>query len=264
VDYTGEATGGYAMMTQQWRYHGKAWRRGRTVTDLPVPAAARLQRPRWRDARLVVGLFLVLASAALGSAVVGHADDRSPVYAARTALVPGQRLTEADLTRVEVQLGDLAGGYVAAGRLLAPDRFVLREVRAGELVPVTSVGGRGDVALQPVTIPVDSGSAAGLAVGSRVDVYVNRPAASPAAGSAEPRPVAGDRDSGYAGPQLALHAVSVAGMPSEGGGLGAASSDRPVQVMVPTAAIRGLIGSLDDGARVTLVPVPGSALERAQ
>ena len=144
-----------------------------TVTDLPVPKAARLQRPGWRDARLVVGVLLVLASVALGSFVVAHADDRTAVYAARGPLVPGQRLSDDNLTRVDVQLGSELSRYLSATPGLAPDRYVLREVSAGELVPAAAVGGKDEVGVQPLTLSIDAGSAAALRVGSRVDVYVN-------------------------------------------------------------------------------------------
>ncbi len=235
-----------------------------TTTELPVPAAMRIQRPRWRDPRLVVGLVLVSASVALGSLVVSHADDRIPVYAARTALVPGQRLGDQDLTRVRVQLGAEGQRYLRADRSLAADRFVLREVRPGELVPAASVGDRARVAVQPLTVNVEPGSAATLIVGSQVDVYVNPPAG----GTAHVRPdgggVTGSSDGAFSGPELILHAVSVAGLPAQGGALGSGTGLQPVQVMAPTEAIRGLIAKVDEGSKVTLVPVPGTALEKAQ
>src|SRR6478672_3282413 len=145
-----------------------------TMTELALPKAARLQKPGWRDTRLVVGVLLVLTSAALGSFVVAHADDRTAVYAARGPLVPGQRLGHDNLARVDVQLGSELSRYLSAARGLAGDRYVLREVSAGELVPAAAVGGPGQVGVQPLTLSVDAGSAAPLRVGSRVDVYVNR------------------------------------------------------------------------------------------
>lgn len=218
------------------------------MSDLPVPKATRLQRPAWRDARLLIGLVLVLASVAVGSTVVAAADDRTAMYAAREALVPGQPLTDDDLVRVDVQLGAQGGRYLAAGAGLAPERFVLREVAAGELVPAVAVGGREQVSVQPLTLSVDAGSVAALAVGSRVDVYVNP--ADPAATGAD----------AFTGPVLALEGVSVSGLPKPSGGLsGGAGGDRPVQVMAPRDRIKDIIGQVDDGARVTLVPVPGSS-----
>jgi hypothetical protein len=220
-----------------------------TVTDLPVPTARRLQPPRWRDPRLFVGLLLVLLSVTLGALVVAHADDRVPVYAARVALVPGQPVSPDDLRRVDVQLGGQQDHYLAAG-VVASDRFVLRPVEAGELVPSTAVGGRDDVGVQPLTLGVDAGSAAALRVGARVDVYVN---------PVDPQD-GGSRDR-FRGPELALHGVSVSSLPRGGDGFGSGTvGDRPVQVMAPTNLVKGIIGQVDEGARVTMVPVPGAAL----
>lgn len=224
------------------------------MTDLPVPKAVRLQRPGWRDTRLLVGVLLVLASVALGSLVVARVDDRLPVYAAREPLVPGQRLTDDDLRRVDVQLGAQQSRYLSAAVGLAPDRFVLRPVAAGELVPAAAVGDRATVGVQPLVLTVGAGSAAALQVGSVVDVYVNRvdPAAGPSAG-------------GFQGPELTLEAVSVSSLPRGSSGLGGGSSaDRAVQVMAPTPRIKEIIAAVDLGARVTVVPVAGSSLRVEQ
>jgi hypothetical protein len=200
---------------------------------------------------LVVGVLLVLASLVLGSVVVSSADDRVPSYAARTALVPGQRVTEADLVRVDVQLGDASGVYLSARRALGPDRFVLRPVHGGELVPATAIGGRDAVGVQPLTIVVDAGSAAALQVGSQVDVYSDAPAGGGASGGTT-----------FAGPELVLERVSVSSLPQDAGGLGSGSSaGQAVQVMVPTDRVKDIIGRVDQGARVTVVPVAGSVLK---
>jgi hypothetical protein len=217
---------------------------GQLVTDLPVPTANRLRRPGWRDTRLLVGVLLVLGSVAVGSYVVSRADDRVPVFAAGKPLVPGQPLTADDLVRVDVQLGSQDGRYVSASRGLPADRFVLREVPEGELLPASAVGSKDQVDLQPLTLSVDAGSASVLRVGTRVDVYVNPVATAANAGSRS-----------YQGPELVLQDVTVAGLPEASGGLGSASGDRSIQVMAPTDRIKGIIGNVDAGARVTVVPV---------
>ena len=92
-------------------------------------------------------------------------------------------------------------------------------------------------------------------MGSTVDVYVNRVDPAGGTGSA----------GGFVGPELALAAVSVSSLPRGTGGLGGGSAgDRAVQVMAPTPRIKEIIASVDLGARVTLVPVAGSALRVEQ
>jgi hypothetical protein len=197
-----------------------------------------------------VGLLLVLASVALGSYVVAHADDRAPVFAAAGPLVPGQPLSEDDVVRVDVQLGSQAARYLPAAAGLAPDRYVLREVADGELVPVAAVGGKELVGVQPLTLTVDAGAASVLRVGTRVDVYVNPVDQGATTGGAS-----------FTGPELALEGVTVSGLPKTSGGLGSGSgADRPIQVMAPTGRIKEIIGAVDQGARVTVVPVAGTAL----
>ena len=217
------------------------------MSDLPARPANRLRKPSWRDTRLLAGVLLVLLCTVAGSLVVAHADDRAPMYAARVALVPGEALGPDALTRVDVQLGSDTSSYLSAAEAVPADSFVLREVRPGELVPRSALGTRALVGVQPLTINVDATSAANLVRGSVVDVYVN----APKAGST------GSQD--FAGPQLALHNVSVASKPNERSGFGSAGSDTvAISVMAPTDKVAALIGPIDNGAKVTLVPAPGA------
>ncbi len=221
------------------------------MTDLPAPEASRLRRPSWTDARLVIGVLLVLVSTALGSLAVAHAGDTAPVYAARGVLVAGQAITASDVRRVDVRLGDGGAAYLSAADDLPPDAFVLREVREGELVPASAVGSRADVAHQPVTLPVEATSAGSLTAGSVVDVYVNRP---------DPDGVASVGATAYAGPDRVLEAVSVLRVSGDDGVLGSGATTRAVQVFVPRDAVADLVADVDAGSKITLVPVPGSPL----
>lgn len=219
------------------------------MSDLPTPSAARLRPPRWTDARLIVGVLLVLGSVVLGSVVVRAADQRSAVYAARGALVPGQRLTEADLVRVDVHLGSLSDRYLTAVTPLPTPLVVLRAVPAGELVPVQAIGAESEVAVQPLTLMVDPLAAVSLQVGSEVDVYADLPSGTGGGGAS------------FSGPELVLQRAAISSLPQPSTSLGGASSgDRAVQVMVPTARVKDLIAAVDRGARITLVPVPGTTV----
>lgn len=217
-----------------------------TATDLPRPSATRLTRPSWRDSRLVVGVVLVLLATALGAKIIASFDERVPVYAAAVPLVPGDRLGPENLTRADVKLGEGMGRYLSAATALAPDTFVLREVREGELVPASAVGGRAEVAVQPVTVRVDATAATGLVRGSSVDVWVS------------------DRDPAstterYLDPHLALRSVAVSWIPTDQGRFGVGSATSAIQILVPRAEVALVIAAQDRQSRVTLVPVPGSA-----
>lgn len=204
-----------------------------------------MQRPSWRDSRLLVGVLLVLAATALGAKAVASADDRIPMYAATVALKPGDPLGSDTLRRVDVQLGDGVTGYLSAAQSLPGELFALREVRPGELVPMSAVGSKADLSVQPVMVRVESTSAAALVSGSVVDVWVSR------------------RDPAFAQERyleaaLVLRSVSVSRIPTDQGTFGAAAAPASVQLLVATPDVSKLITAQDDQARITLVPVPGS------
>lgn len=216
------------------------------MAELPKPTAARLRKPSWRDSRLVVGLVLVLLSMAIGAKVIASVNDTVPMYAAAAALVPGQPVGQKDVKRVDVQLGANGGRYVAADHDIAVNTFALRDIRPGELLPRSALGSKSDVNLKPVSVPVDGGGAAQLTAGSIVDVWVNAKDASSSSDK-------------FGNPVKTLQGATVVRTPdTTGGGLGAASGTTAVQVMVPDAGVQALIAAIDQGARITLVPVPGS------
>jgi len=216
------------------------------MTDLPTPTASRVRAPSWRDSRLLVGVLLVLLSTVAGSVVVARADDRVPVYATKGEVAPGQRLTEADVVRVDVLLGDGAARYLPADRAIRGDTWSLRALRPGELIPVSGVGSASDVGVQQVALLVDATSAAALSSGSVVDVYVNRPKEGTTVGLPT-----------YSGPERVLEAISVVRVAGEDTVLGASAETRAVHVMVPRESVRDVVADVDLGARITLVPVPG-------
>jgi hypothetical protein len=216
------------------------------MAELPKPTATRLGKPSWRDSRLVVGVVLVLLSMTVGAKALAAADDTAPMYAAAAVLVPGQLVTQRDVRRVDVQLGVDSHWYLAADHDIAPGTFALRDVRPGELLPRSAVGSRSAIDLKPVSVLVDGGGAAQLAAGSVVDVWVNAKDPSSAAEK-------------YGRPVKTIKAAPVARTPdTTGGGLGAASGLTAVQIMVPEAGVQALIAAIDQGAKITLVPVPGS------
>lgn len=215
------------------------------MTEIATRPARRLTPPGWRDSRLLVGILLVLVATTTGAWVVGHADDTEPVYAAKSEIVPGQLLTSDDLTVVDVRLGEGATAYVSAVGAPPADAYALRALRAGELVPVADVGSASQVSTRSVTLTVDATSAESLRRGAAVDVWVNRPAAGTTLG----RP-------SYTGPQLLLSSAVVARVADEGRVLGAGAG-RTVALLVPVEAVPKVVGDIDAGAKITLVPAPG-------
>ncbi len=209
-----------------------------------VPVARRVQPPSWRDARLLVGVLLVLVSVVLGALVVARADETAPVWAAAHVLTPGRSLVADDLTAVSVRLQGAAPRYLSAARPLAPGRVVLRTVAAGELVPGSAVGLRDGVDLRPVSVPVATDVAEPLGPGVLVDVWV---------ATREP----GGGTAVFTTPRQVATAVEVGGRSTRRGALGSSTASA-VQLLLPPALVPDLIHAVDNGSRITLVAVPAT------
>lgn len=212
-----------------------------TVVSDPTPVR-RLERPRWRDRRLLVGLVLVLASVALGSHLVAQADDREPMYAASHPLEPGQRLTVADVHVVHVRLDRVGARYLPAGSRWPDGTVVLRSVQSGELVPMSSLGPPEAVTARPVAVTVRSGASDGLRAGALVDVWV----AAKVSGADT-----------FREPELVVRSAEVVSV-SSGGGLVGGSGEATVRLLLAGELVPRLLSAVDNGDRVDIVPVPGS------
>jgi len=211
-----------------------------------APTAKRLERPSWRDSRLVVGIILVLVSATLGARLVASADERTPYFVAVENLVAGDRVTGATFRRVDIALSDGMGGYLRADSPVPVGKALTRDLRAGELVPSSALGDPGEVDVQRVTVRTDATATVGLDRGQRVDVYVTPDAHT--AGT-------GDEDSGT---ELLLEAAAVVEIVASEGGFGAAARTS-VQLYVPAGQVKAVVEAVDHDAKITVVPVSGGA-----
>lgn len=216
------------------------------AADGTVPPAARVRGPRWRDARLLVGLLLILASVAVGARLYATADRTTAVWAATRDLDAGAVLARDDLARRYVRLLDVTSKYLAAET--APVGYMLtRAVGDGELLPSAAVRKPSEAAERRlVTVTVSRERLpAELAAGSRVDVYVT-----PAERSGDPQPA-----------ELVIAAASVATVGDSGRGLGSAGADVGVELAVPPDQVAELIDASRHG-KVDLVKLPlGSSAE---
>lgn len=142
------------------------------MSALPTRTARRLVKPSWKDARLIVGVLLVLLAVVIGSAAFSAADDRVGMWAAKHTLTPGHAVTEEDFVRVDVQLGDSAPDYLRVDDRLPNGAIMDRLLEPGELVPKAAVIDPTDKRVREVPVRVDPIYLSNLAVGSRVTVYV--------------------------------------------------------------------------------------------
>lgn len=142
------------------------------MSALPARTARRLVTPSWKDARLIIGVLLVLLAVVIGSAAFSAADDRVGMWAAKRTLTPGHEVTQEDFVRVDVQLGESQSDYVRVDDRLPNGAIVDRLIERGELVPQAAIIDPTDKRVREVPVRVDPIYLSNLAIGSRVTVYV--------------------------------------------------------------------------------------------
>lgn len=212
------------------------------MSDLPMPTAARLPRPRWGDPRLIVGLLLILLSTVVGAKIFAEVDERVRVWAVTRDLGAHSALSERDLVVRAVRLDETARRYVSADQSL--DGLVLnRPVGRNELLPIAALSESSSVDHRRVVVAADALSAARLDRGSVVDVYAVRSGKS---GDAPARPT------------LVLSGVTVADdVESDNRNFGSGGGATGVTLFVPRDEVTALIDAMAHD-NLYLVQVPAS------
>ena len=214
------------------------------MSDLPAPSASRLARARWLDARLLIGLLLVLISVVVGAKVIADADQRVRVWSVTHDLGPDTPLSSDDLAPASVNLDDSTGRYLSASEDL--DGMVLtRPVSRGELLPVSAVGRAGATTERRIVIEVDRTGVTGITKGRVVDVYAVR-----------------DDNAGEtsAPPELVLSGVTVGEDVKSGSGtFGGGGTTVGVTLLVDQSDVPDVIDAVAHGS-VYLVQVPSAGV----
>lgn len=216
------------------------------------PKATRLTRARWRDARLLFGVLLVMTSVVAGSRVLASADRTQLAWSVSADLAAGTRLTAADVELRAVRLDSTAGNYLLGTGRSPVGALLLRPVSAGDLLPVAAISTGAAPAddRREVTVPVATFHyPVGLTRGQLVDVYVT-PDASQAAD-----PSTSSATASAESPELLIAAALVVTVEDSGSGFGGPSSSVGVVLSVPADQVAALVGGLRRGP-VDLVQVP--------
>lgn len=220
------------------------------MSALPTPIARRLVKPSWKDARLIIGVLLVLLAVVIGAAAFSAADDRVGMWAAKDTLTPGHEVTEDDFVRVDVQLGDTASDYLGAEERLPNGAVIDRQLRAGELVPRSAVIDPTKKRVREVPVRVDPIYLSNLTVGSRVTVYV------PDEEQTDPDASAtADEEVAYT--EL-VDRATVSSLPEGSRGVVASGSGSSAVIVVPEERVADIISLDQGGPPVKLVLESGS------
>jgi hypothetical protein len=122
--------------------------------------------------RLVLAVALIVASLLSAFIFSSLANQKSTMIVSTTFLLPGHQITQNDLTRVQVTLGDIAQHYISQESEIV-GTFSKVRIEAHELIARTSITSESDaVSLSSVPLSIRSADAPeGITPGSIVDIY---------------------------------------------------------------------------------------------
>jgi len=205
---------------------------------------AAVPRPRRAlDARLVIGVGLVLASVAGVVALVGAADRRTEVYAVAAAVAPGERVAAADLVTRRVALDGADDLYVAPGQLPDEGLVATQALRAGELLAVSAVGSAQALDSTSLVLDLVVPVAASTPPGAAIDLWAVRAAEAGYAPDAAPP-----------APPSVLVADAVLVGPVESDALVAGQQGARVEVLIPRSRVALVLQAIASGSSLAAVP----------
>jgi hypothetical protein len=201
---------------------------------------ARLKRPSWKDPRLLVGVLLVLASVIGVISLVGSADKTTEVYAARDSIAVGEKLSQDNVVRAKVRLGETEEHYLTVESGLPEGLVAVQRIGKSQLVPRDSLGKVDALDRKPVTVTIEEGLPDQAVAGTRVDVWVALP----------------DARNGFSEPKLLLPGAEIAQVTPGSTALGSSRST-VLMVLVADNQMPALLGAQANQAKISVVWNPG-------
>jgi len=182
--------------------------------------------------------MLIVASIAGVWAVVALSRQTAPVYAAAHTIVPGEALTAADLTVVDVALGRSADAYLAPGAAL-DDAVATRTISAGELVPASAAAPAATSEVTTVVVHSSAAVPSSVASGSAVDLW--------AAAQTE-RGV-------YDTPRILIAGATVVSVTHDDSMIGGGADE--IELVIPRADVASALAAIAGESALSVVPAGG-------
>lgn len=207
-----------------------------------APQSAVPPHPRrrgfWTDARFFLGVVLIVASIAGVWAVVALSRQTAPVYAAAHTIVPGDPVTAADLTVVEVSLGRSGDAYLAPGTPLE-GTVASRTITAGELVPTAATVPAGQSQVTTVVVHSSATVPRSVAAGAPVDLWA----------------AAATESGGYATPSILIPNATVASITHDDSMIGGGAD--AIELVIPRKDVAAALAAVAAQSALSVVPAGG-------
>lgn len=203
----------------------------------------RIRRPKWTDARLLVGAVLVVVAIVATYLLISAANATTRVWASSVPLVPGQVVSTEDLTVAEVNLAELGDKYLSADAGFPDHSSVRAVIGAGELLPASALAPVAELKGRVVAIDVAGSVPTVVDAGSLVDVWA--------------QPASKGLDDEDVDPQQIVTSAPVSNITRDVGSFGVGDGAR-IEVFVATTELDTVLGALDGNSVLSVVGAPAA------
>jgi hypothetical protein len=238
---------------------------------MPALDAAPRRRRNALDLRLVLGVLLVVGSVAGVVGIVAAADRRVTVYAAGSALTPGERIDAGDLVQRSVALDGADRLYLAVGGIPSGGMVVTQPVAKGQLLPTSAVGSTAGVRSTSLVLHLATRVSGAVVPGASIDIWaapdpdaagamiVSGESGGDSAGGAADDPdgdSAGDLadPAGNSAPTVLVSGAIVVNVLDDSGGFSVANSGSSVEVLIPRDRVARVLEAIAQKAALAAVP----------
>lgn len=197
------------------------------------------RRPFWADLRFVLGIVLIVASVAGVGLVVSLANQTRSVYVAATTLVPGQPVTEAEVTAVDIGLGTVVERYLAEGDLTI-GAVATRTILEGELIAATAIGDAESTAVTKVVVRSSVDVPADISAGDLVDLWASTPLESGVFGT----------------PRVLVPEATIVSVRRDDSMMGGGAAQ--VEIVIARSDVSATLEAMTNGSALSIVPTIGA------
>jgi hypothetical protein len=219
---------------------------------MPDPQAARRPartvRRRAPELRLVLGVLLVIGSVAGVLGIVAAADRRVTVYAARSTLMPGERIDVGDLVERTVALDGADSLYVGRDGIPRGGLVITQVVAEGQLLPTSSVGSSVRVRSTSIVLQLATRVSGAVVPGASVDLW-----SVPKAGKGVSVSETDEADPPLT-PAVLVAGATVVKVLDASGSFAVDSRGSQVEVLVPRNLVARVLQAVADGDALAALP----------
>ncbi|MFW0108505.1 flagellar biosynthesis protein FlgA [Rothia sp. P7181] len=209
----------------------------KTDPKAPKAFASRLQKPGFKDPKLLIGLFLILMSLTGVITVVNISNQTKPYWVTTREIYVGEEISEKDLKKVDVRLSEASSHYLSTEDSGTP-HIATQFIGAHQLIPKNSLGEVEQNDRKKTTIVLDSTIASGYKAGDLVDVWVSSK---------------NETGNGYATPVRLMEQAEIARINSEDSVLGS-TGKTALQLLVSEDVLSSILHATSNDSKISLVP----------